>query len=183
MAAANRTTYALLGLLSRGPKTGYEIKQVVEKTISHFWKESYGHIYPTLNRLMAEGLVAREGDGERQRYQITAAGRAALVAWLAETVEPEGARSELALKLYFGQAVAPDISRAHLVAHREHHARLLARYAESRIELEARAAAGDSQAVFDLITLSLGVHISAARVAWCDESLARLDGFVDGVGG
>ncbi len=33
------------------------------------------------------------------------------------------------------------------------------------------------------ITLSLGVHISAARVAWCDESLARLDGFVDGVGG
>jgi DNA-binding PadR family transcriptional regulator len=179
MAATNRTSYAILGLLAQGPKSGYEIKQVVEKTISHFWKESYGHLYPTLNRLMAEGLVRREAAAgrhsrERQRYHLSDAGRAALEAWLAAPVEPEGTRNELALKLYFGRSAPPAVSRAHLEAHREHHRRLLARYAEDQPELEAGAAAGDPDAVYELITLSLGVHISTARVAWCDEALGRL---------
>jgi DNA-binding PadR family transcriptional regulator len=179
MAATNRTSYAILGLLAQGPKSGYEIKQVVEKTINHFWKESYGHLYPTLNRLMAEGLVRREAEGgrhtrERQRYHLTDTGRAALEEWLAAPVEPEGTRNELALKLYFGQSAPPAVSRVHLEAHREHHRRLLARYADDQPELEARAAAGEPGAVYELITLSLGVHISTARVAWCDEALARL---------
>jgi PadR family transcriptional regulator, regulatory protein AphA len=179
VATANRTSYAILGLLSQGPKSGYEIKQVVEKTISHFWKESYGHLYPTLNRLLAEELVRREAAGgrhsrERQRYYLTDAGRAALEAWLATPVEPEGTRNELALKLYFGQSAPPAVSRAHLAAHREHHRRLLARYAEEQPGLEASAAAGEPGAIYELITLSLGVHISTARVAWCDEALARL---------
>jgi PadR family transcriptional regulator, regulatory protein AphA len=179
MAAANRTSYAILGLLAQGPKSGYEIKQVVERTISHFWKESYGHLYPTLSRLMAEGLVRREAEGgrhsrARQRYHLSGAGRAALEGWLAAPVEPEGTRNELALKLYFGQSVPPAVSRAHLEAHREHHRRLLARYAEDRPALEASAATGEPGAVYELITLSLGVHISAARVAWCDEALGRL---------
>lgn len=179
MAATNRTSYAILGLLAQGPKSGYEIKQVVEKTISHFWKESYGHLYPTLSRLTAEGLVRRDGEGgrrggERQRYHLTESGRAALTAWLAAPVEPEGTRNELALKLYFGQSAPPAACRALLEAHREHHRRLLERYAASRPELEAEAAAGATAAAYELITLSLGVHISTARVAWCDEALGRL---------
>ncbi|GAB4442120.1 MAG: hypothetical protein OHK0015_40280 [Chloroflexi bacterium OHK40] len=111
---------------------------------------------------------------ERQRYHLTEAGRDALTAWLAAPLEPEGTRNELALKLYFGQSAPPAVSRSHLQAHREHHRRLLARYAEEQPELEARAAAGDSGAIYELITLSLGVHISTARVAWCDEALAWL---------
>lgn len=128
---------------------------------------------------MAEGLVRREAEGgrhtrERQRYHITDAGRAALEVWLATPGEPEGTRNELALKLYFGQSAPPAASQALLQAHREHHRRLLARYAEDQPELEARAAAGEPGAVSELITLSLGVHISTARVAWCDEALNRL---------
>jgi DNA-binding PadR family transcriptional regulator len=178
MAATNRTAYALLGLLAQGPKTGYEIKQVVERTISHFWKESYGHIYPTLKTLIAEGQVVREAgaqSGTRQRYQITAAGQAALAAWLAAPLEPEGVRNELALKLYFGSLTTPAVSKAHLVAHREHHQRLLARFAADKPEIEQRAIAGDREAMHQLITLALGMHISTARIAWCDEALGLLE--------
>jgi PadR family transcriptional regulator, regulatory protein AphA len=178
MAATNRTAYALLGLLAQGPKTGYEIKQVVERTISHFWKESYGHIYPTLNSLIAEGRVVREGGGQsgaRQRYRITAVGQEALAAWLAAPVEPEGVRNELALKLYFGSLTTPAVSKAHLVAHREHHQRLLGRFAEDKPEIEQQAASGDHEAIHQLITLSLGMHISAARIAWCDEALELIE--------
>lgn len=180
MATPNRTSYAVLGLLAQGSKSGYEIKQVVEKTISHFWKESYGHLYPTLNRLMEAGLVARTAaerthGAERARYAITAAGRAALDAWLAAPIEPEGTRNELALKIFFGPLAPALVSRAHLEAHRAYHRQLLAHYADDRPELEARAAAGELAATYELITLSLGLHISEARVAWCDDALARLD--------
>jgi DNA-binding PadR family transcriptional regulator len=184
MAATNRTSFAILGLLAEGPKSGYEIMQVVEKTISHFWKESYGHLYPTLGRLISEGLVRREAAGgrrarERQRFHITDAGRAVLEGWLAAPLEPEGTRNELALKLFFGTSAPPAVGRGHLLAHRDHHRRLLARYAAERPELEERAASGESGATYELITLSLGVHISTARIAWCNEALgmlAELDG-------
>jgi PadR family transcriptional regulator AphA len=180
VASANRTAYAILGLLAQGPKTGYEIKQVVEKTISHFWKESYGHLYPTINRLIAEGLVTR-GVAEprrpraRPRYHITPDGREALAAWLVAPVEPEGTRNELALKLYFGQSVPTAVSRAHLEAHREHHRQLLATYAQELPKLERQVSAGEPDAVYALITLTLGIHISEARVAWCADALRRLD--------
>jgi PadR family transcriptional regulator, regulatory protein AphA len=180
MALTNRTIYAILGLLAQGPKTGYEIKQVVEKTISHFWNESYGHIYPTLSRLVAEGLVVRDGEasdrvGTRPRYHITPAGQTALATWLAAPLEKEHTRNELALKLYFGQATTLAVSRGHLKAHRDHHRQLLVSYAADRTQLEQQVAAGVQQAVFELITLSLGMHISQARIAWCDDALRRLD--------
>ncbi len=180
MAAANRTAYAILGLLAQGPKTGYEIKQVVEKTISHFWKESYGHIYPTLSQLIAAGQVTRaSGDGaeagRRQRYQITPAGHDALGAWLAAPVESEGTRNELALKLFFGHQTSAAVSRAHLEAHREQHRGMLARFSEAKPQLEQELAAGAPEAVYELITLSLGLHIAQARIAWCEEALSLLD--------
>jgi DNA-binding PadR family transcriptional regulator len=179
MATPNRTSYAMLGLLAQGPKSGYEIKQIVAKTISHFWKESYGHIYPTLNHLMSAGLVVRaaterEHTSERARYVITTTGREELASWLALPVEPEGTRNELALKLYFGHLAPISISRAHLEAHRDYHSNLLGRYLLEQPELEARAATGNTAAVYDLITLSLGTHISEARIAWCDDALKQL---------
>jgi PadR family transcriptional regulator, regulatory protein AphA len=181
MATPNRTSYAILGLLADGPKSGYAIRQVVEQTLRHFWKESFGHIYPTLNKLAAAGLIAPEAEAssgrtDQRRYQITPQGREELERWLAAELEPEGVRNELALKLYFGRHAPLAVSRAHLQAHRAHYAALLAQYTAERSRLEMRAAAGDADATFMLITLDLGEHIARARISWCDAALERLMG-------
>ena len=48
-----------LGVLSRGEASGYEIKKAFEEgPFSHFHQASFGSIYPALNALSAEGLVA-----------------------------------------------------------------------------------------------------------------------------
>src|SRR3546814_665287 len=48
-----------LGVLSRGAASGYEIKKAFEEgPFSHFHQASFGSIYPTLNALSADGLVA-----------------------------------------------------------------------------------------------------------------------------
>jgi PadR family transcriptional regulator AphA len=179
MAGPNRTTYALLGLLAQGPKSGYEIKRAVETTIGHFWKESFGHIYPVLSRLAAEGLaepVAGEAEGrtERHRYQITPAGEEALRRWLSEPVEPSVTRNELALKLFFGQHVPVEVSRQHLAEYRAYHERALALYRTKQPELEQRIAAGDQGATYGLLTLMLGIDYCQATIGWCASAEQRL---------
>ena len=46
-----------LGLLSLGPRSGYEIKQMFEGPLSDFYSLSFGTIYPTLNNLQADKYV------------------------------------------------------------------------------------------------------------------------------
>ena len=47
-----------LGLLSLGPRSGYEIKQMFEGPLSDFYSLSFGTIYPTLNKLQSEKYVS-----------------------------------------------------------------------------------------------------------------------------
>ena len=70
-----------LGILTRGPATGYEIKKLFEDDgYQHFVEASFGSIYPALNRLTEEGLVSVREDAQEKRpdrkvYSITTAAR------------------------------------------------------------------------------------------------------------
>ncbi|MHC4651049.1 MAG: PadR family transcriptional regulator, partial [Planctomycetota bacterium] len=107
MPKQNLTQYTVLGLLNLEPRTGYDIKQFVETTMSHFWNESYRWVYTTLEQLEADGMAtARAEDrGERERvvYRITKKGQKALQGWLAEPPAPLKVRDELLLKLLLNQ--------------------------------------------------------------------------------
>ena len=85
---ANTSRYAILGVLSRRAMSGYDVKKLIERSIAHFWSESYGQIYPSLNRLADEGLAERRrerqrGKPDRHVYSLTSKGRAELLRWLA----------------------------------------------------------------------------------------------------
>src|SRR5437868_12137602 len=81
------TGRVILGMIAIGKQTGYDIKQLVDKSTRHFWAASYGQIYPELKRLEERGLIRgrSEPSGGRARtvYELTDAGRTALLAWLA----------------------------------------------------------------------------------------------------
>ena len=105
MATKQRTRYSILGLLSWQPMSGYEIKKLIEMGLRHFWGESYGQLYPTLNRLVADGLAVRKedtGSGRRRRhlYTITGKGRRVLLTWLREPTDPPSVRNEMQLKFF-----------------------------------------------------------------------------------
>src|SRR5580700_9952877 len=92
------TPSALLGLLSLGPMSGYDIRQLIQQSIGHFWSESYGQIYPGLKRLEAVGLVAKKterkhGSPDRYVYSLTADGRDRLREWLKLPVAEEVPRN------------------------------------------------------------------------------------------
>ena len=44
------TGKVILGMLAARPRSGYEIKQLVDSSARFFWAASYGQIYPELKR-------------------------------------------------------------------------------------------------------------------------------------
>lgn len=106
--------HAILGLLDRGPKTGYEIKVHFRDAIKNFWSVSDGQLYPTLRSLSEEGWVEKvetrqDGGLTKHVYAITDAGKAAFMEWLRT---PERSIPELKepflLKLIFFDRLSRD---------------------------------------------------------------------------
>ena len=50
---------AVLGLLKEKSMHGYELKKRLDEQLGHFWRISYGSLYPSLKRLAADGARAR----------------------------------------------------------------------------------------------------------------------------
>src|SRR5436305_8729585 len=79
------TSYAVLGLLDQcEPATPYQLKQVAEQTIFHFWSIPHTQLYTECGRLADAGLLdeRREETGRRRRvYRLSPSGRRALEEW------------------------------------------------------------------------------------------------------
>lgn len=70
--------YVVLRLLEKKPMHGYEIMKELEEHTCGWYKPSPGTVYPTLQWLEDEGLVAGEEKEGKKVYVITDAGRAFL---------------------------------------------------------------------------------------------------------
>jgi PadR family transcriptional regulator AphA len=103
--------YTLLGFLSYGPQTGYDLKKHIDNSTQFFWHARLSQIYPALKKLAEEGLVEatvvpQEGKPDKKIYCITEAGRATLMDWLAEPVDKLSPTKDPALlKLFFSGAL------------------------------------------------------------------------------
>jgi PadR family transcriptional regulator, regulatory protein AphA len=181
MMEGGATPNALLGLLSLGSMSGYDIRQLIPRSIGHFWSESYGQIYPGLKRLTAAGLVKKKterkkGSPDRHVYSLTPDGREQLRSWLKlPGAAEEVPRNELLLKLFFGAHISPSINREHVQRYLESKQKELQVYRAIAKSLK-KEAARDPQLPFWLMTLNFGRHHSAAMVKWCKETLTELEG-------
>jgi DNA-binding PadR family transcriptional regulator len=158
--------------------SGYDIKKTVEQSISNFWHESYGQIYPILKRLAAEGLTATSvekqvGKPDRYVYALTEKGRKALQAWLRKPVLQEVGRIEILLKLFFGRQVAVADNIRHIQRFRTRQRQQLKKL--DAIEAWLRTEHADHPDLpYWLMTISHGRHCSEALLRWCDETLTTL---------
>jgi PadR family transcriptional regulator, regulatory protein AphA len=172
----SQTKYAVLGLLTWGPMTGYDLKKHSEESLAHFWHESYGNLYPRLAELQADGLIsARKERRERAPdaivYRITARGRRELELWLREPARPERIRNEMLLKVFFGAQTPVQATIRQVTDERAQQEGVREAYAA----IEARLRANESpDAPYWLLTLRRGQLLTEARLRWCDETLQAL---------
>ena len=166
------TAYVILGMLSREPRSGYEIKAAVDNTTRFFWAASYGQIYPELKRLSKAGLVkgldAPRGERKRTIYAITASGKKALRDWLRQPPGTFETRDEGLLKLFFAGLLPPAEAAQILRSIREHRVDLVERLRE----MEPTAL--EKKDPFPLIVLRGGIEFNNWYADWCERMEAQL---------
>lgn len=69
--------FAILSVLGERPMHGYQVIQELESRTNGRWRPSAGSVYPTLQLLEDEGLLASEEVEGRRTYSLTDAGRKA----------------------------------------------------------------------------------------------------------
>jgi PadR family transcriptional regulator, regulatory protein AphA len=178
MARVNPTEFAILGLLAEEALAGYDIKKRVEERLSHFWSESYGHIYPMLRRLHERGLVdqsveRQEGRPDRKVYSITEDGRAALENWFAEPAAPQRPRNEVLLRLFLGRHANPSYLIRDIRAQRDQFAHALGQLRAVKARLDAHPRTGPDHVYWNL-TLEYGMDALEALVDWGERAEASL---------
>jgi DNA-binding PadR family transcriptional regulator len=105
--------YAILGLLSWQPLTGYDLKRIFRDSATMYWSGSSNQIYRTLVKLHEDELVTRETEDQetgpsRKIYTITDAGRAALRDWLLSPPELPEIKHPFLIQLAWADQLDPD---------------------------------------------------------------------------
>jgi DNA-binding PadR family transcriptional regulator len=152
----------VLGFLrAAGPSTPYDLKQMHAISVGHFWSIPHSQLYAEPERLAKAGLVSeeREDGGRRRRvFSITAAGEAALDAWLADPDSPAPELRDVSLiKVFFG-------ADPHAVAERQvsEHEQMLATYEE----LHAALSQAPDSPRGPISTLDAGIRHERAMIAY-----------------
>lgn len=173
--------HTLLGLLSFYPRTGYELKQVFESSVIHFWNAHISQIYRELSHMEQKGLVTfyiepQEGKPDKKIYSITEEGKKVFIEWLHEFPDgPEGVmRSEFLSRIFFASYMdVPDIAYElkRFVRRQEMELEKLRKCEE---QIERRKQRGENT-LFWYMTLRKGVKSVQASIEWGKECLELLE--------
>jgi DNA-binding PadR family transcriptional regulator len=172
MEQLNATAYVILGFIRGEPRSGYEIKALVDNSTRFFWAASYGQIYPELKRLAEAGLIAGKnlptGGRKRTVYEITADGEEELRAWLRQPPHTFEMRDEGLLKLFFADALP-----------REEALEILRSIKAQRLAMNERLRAieqmkGEIEDPFPMIVLQGGLEFTEWFAEWCERMEAQL---------
>ncbi len=170
------TGYAVLGLLEKEPRSGYDLSAFADRSIAYFWPISRTLVYRELARLERLGLirgtaVVQERLPDKRLYTITGHGRTALDEWLAQpTFEEARFRSGFLLKFFFGLRLPSE--------------RVTQLIDDYRASLEhelwtlrgiVQRLADDPSKVFGRLAALHGIRSAEARLVWLREAEGELD--------
>jgi DNA-binding PadR family transcriptional regulator len=173
MSDLSATAKVILGSLRSQPRSGYEIKQLVDRPIQFFWAASYSQIYPELRRLeeagLIEGTAEATGDRARTTYRLTREGANVLRAWLREPPNTQELRHEGLLKVFFADALPPGERRQRLLDMRDQHLEKLKLLREFEASLPGKSPRGSPYLV-----LRYGIEFNTWAAAWCERAARDL---------
>ncbi len=173
MARAVSIRHLILGLLTKQPMSGYDIKRFLKSLSWLIDSPSFGSIYPTLRALREDGLVTvevvpRQGKPRRKIYTITEAGRQALREWVDRPVALDASLKTFVMRLI----LATNLSHTGLIAHlQQRRSQVAAHRATLKRIAEALDGTRDSG---QRLTFGYGLTLATAELDWLDSTLEQL---------
>lgn len=174
--------HVLLALLNKAPMHGYELKAAFEAELASLWTLNYGQLYPALERLETDGLVAKErviqdDRPDKKVYSITTAGKAELQRWLAEEGGPPRLnREEFYFKLLAARVLPPGELGALIRRHRQVCFQALGDWTRAKQEMDPAR-----EPVAVLMAESMILRLGA-DLKWLDEVEAMTPALCQGHG-
>ncbi|WP_026930352.1 PadR family transcriptional regulator [Glycomyces tenuis] len=168
--------YAILGILSIQPMSGYELKKVIDDSVGHFWTADQSQIYRTLSGLVEDGLASRRTVVQDERpnlhlHSATEQGLAELDRWLASPLRTPPTREPFLARLFFAGRMSPEAIRELLHARRRE-------VGEQLAALEAIAVPADTGEIghtLRLATLANGIAHAKTELEWLDATERRFE--------
>lgn len=181
--AVSTLGYALLGMLAREPRSGYDLGRELKKPIGFFWHARYSQIYPELAKLEERGYIKHEvieqqDLPDKKEYSITPEGREVLSQWITAPLEMPSLRDELVLKTYSLWMAEPQEAIKLFRTHERYHQEQLRHY--QQLEQELQECGDDLDDVTSpyfamSATLQCGLNYEQAYIDWCRWVLAKLE--------
>lgn len=161
----NPTAASVLGFLSIGPLTGWDLNEFAQVSVGHFWSMTRSQIYRELKVLDELGLVEAEDAGprNRRRYRLTDVGRRRLHDWLTETPADSIQRIPFLVKLFFADQMDPAERETLIARARARHEAILATY-ESAIDM------AEQLSPYAAATARYGAAVEQAIIQWFDDA-------------
>lgn len=174
----NKSSYAILGLLSKANMSGYALKRIITKTSSFYCSESNAQIYPVLKKLEQQNLVnsaldKSSGARNKRIFAITKKGQTELMNWLKSDCDLDLYREEFLLQLSLGQ----HLSHAELIKKIHHYQKSAENKLEKLNEIEEHLKtnhANKKDQRFLLLTYDHIKTLLKAKLQWCDKILKNL---------
>jgi len=183
--ALTSTSYAILGLLAVRPWTTHELVQQVDRSLRRFWPRTRSKLYEEPKKLVTHGYARAADDPvgrrRRTRYTITAKGRHALAAWVAEPGAGPVLEFEQLVKIHFADSASKAAVLANLEAtqawvRRENAENL----ATARAYLEGRGTFPERAALNQLVGRFLTDYY-ACVARWAEWAIAQVEDWPDDV--
>jgi len=172
--------YIVLGFLEIGPKTGYDIKRLFDRSISGFWSADKSRIYRTLDKLRERGWASREVVRQEDRpdkklHTITEEGREAFHRWMEEHPMGPPLRNAFLVQLFFAGLVSDDEAIRILEAKRRRILDALASYPELyRMGEPYEHDEPERVDFFHWLTLDSAIWLDYAHIEWVDTAIDRI---------
>lgn len=176
MTMLSEAQYAVLGLLTLGDRSGYELSKLAEDNVNLILAPTRSRIYSVLPELRRRGLVTRrdvaqERRPDKQVYRLTNEGQAAFDAWLDDTSKPV-TREQLLLKVFFGSRADPEALVEQLrtfVAAKEDELSTLAGHGDANLDEPS------ADAFFHNLTVACGLELARTQVGWAERAARALE--------
>lgn len=162
-------TLTLLGLLSREPSYGYDLKHSYDRYFGTQKALAFGQVYSTLARMVRDELIRALGEEtgggpDRKKYEVTPSGKARVRQWLFTPDTPsEALQSELFAKTVVALLIDDDADRLLDVQRSEHMARMREL---TRLKKDAD--------LLQVLMCDHGLFHIEADLRWIDLTMARL---------
>ncbi len=172
--------HAILGFLNYEPMTGYDIKKIIDLSVSHFWPAVQSQIYRSLGKMEADGwlsveVISQDPKPPRKVYHLTNEGKDEMFRWLNQPQPLYETRLAWLIQVFFGGKLS-DNQVIKLLEHQRNMLRQrLAGFSAIPEENKEMMKDDDERDRFYwMLTVDYGVAQSIAQVKWLEQVIATI---------